>query len=89
VSLITPAVQLVTTRNRARTEQWAVQDRVRQQAQTWVEEANTQNDAEKRTQEAQRATTGKAALTEPAEPSSSGIEPDISDLAGIQVTMTL
>jgi hypothetical protein len=33
VSLLTPAVQLVTTRNRARTEQWADQDRVREQAQ--------------------------------------------------------
>jgi hypothetical protein len=52
VSLITPAVQLVTTRNRARTEQWADQDRVRQQAQNWVEEANVRNDAERRTQEA-------------------------------------
>jgi hypothetical protein len=89
VSLITPAVQLVTTRNRARTEQWADQDRVRQQAQNWVEEANAQNGAERRTQEAQRAATGKAVLTDTAGPSGNGTEPDISDLAGIQVTMTL
>jgi K+-transporting ATPase c subunit len=89
ISLITPAVQLVTTRNRARTEQWADQDRVRQQAQNWVEEANAQNDAERQTQEAQCAATGKAVLTETAGPSGSGTEPDISELAGIQVTMTL
>jgi K+-transporting ATPase c subunit len=89
VSLITPAVQLVTTRSRARTEQWADQDRVREQAQNWVEEANAQNNAERRTQETQRAATGKAVLTETTRPSGSGTEPDISDLAGIQVTMTL
>jgi hypothetical protein len=89
VSLITPTVQLVTTRNRARMEQWADQDRVRQQAQNWVEEANAQNDADRQTQEAQRAATGKAVLAETAGPSGSGTEPEISDLAGIQVTMTL
>jgi hypothetical protein len=66
-----------------RTEQWADQDRVRQQAQNWVEEANAQNDAERRTQEAQRAATGKAVLVETEGPSGSGTEPDISDLAEI------
>jgi hypothetical protein len=83
VSLIMPAVQLVMTRNRARTEQWADKDRVRQQAQNWVEEANAHNDADRRTKEAQRAATGKAVLTETAGPSGSGTEPNISDLAGI------
>jgi hypothetical protein len=80
---------LVTTRNRARTEQWAEQDRVREQAQHWVEEANVQQNAEMQTQGAQRAANDKAVLTEAAGTSSSRIEPDISDLAGIQVTMTL
>jgi hypothetical protein len=41
------------------------------------------------TQGAQHATNGKAMLTEATEPSSSGVEPDIADLAGIQVTMML
>jgi hypothetical protein len=63
--------------------------RVRQQAQNWVEKANEQNDAERRTQEAQRIATGKVVLTETAGPSGSRTEPDILDLAGIQVTMTL
>jgi hypothetical protein len=84
-----PAVQLVTTRNRARTEQWADQDRVREQAQNWVEEANAQHNADRQTQETQRAATGKAVLTETAGPSGRRTEPDISDLADIQVTMTL
>jgi K+-transporting ATPase c subunit len=70
-------------------EHLADQDQVRQQAQNWVEAANAQNDAERRTQEAQRAAMGKAVLLETAGPSGSGTEPDISDLAGIQVTMTL
>jgi hypothetical protein len=77
VSLITLVVQLVTMRNRARTDQWADQDRVRKQAQ------------DRQTQETQCAATGKAMLMETAGPSGSGTEPDISDLAGIQVTMTL
>jgi hypothetical protein len=80
---------LVTTRNHARTEQWADQDRVHEQAQNWVEEANAQNNADRRTEEAQRAATGNAVLTETAGPSGSGTETDISDLAGIQVSMTL
>jgi hypothetical protein len=70
-------------------EQWAEEDRVREQAQQWVEEANVQQNAEMQTQGAQRTANGKAVLTEATEPSSSGVEPDISDLAGIQVTMTL
>jgi hypothetical protein len=81
---------LVTTRNRARTKQWTDQDRVRKQAQNWVEEANAQTNADRQTQEAQRAAaTGKVVLMETMGPSGSGTEPDISDLAGIQVTMTL
>jgi hypothetical protein len=70
-------------------EQWAEQDRVRDQAQHWVQEANAQQNAEMQTQGAQRAGNGKVVLTEAEGPSSNGIEPDISDLAGIQVTMTL
>jgi hypothetical protein len=89
VSLITPAVQLVTTCNRSRTEQWAEQDRVHEQAHHWVEEANAPQNAEMQTQGAQRAVDGKALLTEATGSSSSGIEPDISDFDGIQVTMTL
>jgi hypothetical protein len=46
VSLITLAVQLVTTRSRARTEQWIEQDRVREQAQQWVKAVNAQQHAE-------------------------------------------
>jgi hypothetical protein len=80
---------LVTTRNRARTEQWAEQDHVCEQAQQWVEEENAQQNAEMQTQGAQRTANGKAVLMEATEPSSSGVELDISDLAGIQVTMTL
>jgi hypothetical protein len=79
----------VTTRNRARTEQWAEEDRVREQAQHWVEEANAQQNAEIHTQGAQCTAHGKKVLMEATGPSSSGMEPDISDLAGIQVTMTL
>jgi hypothetical protein len=89
VSLITPAVQLVTTRSRARTEQWTEQDHVREQAQQWVEEANDRQNEEIRTQESQRTANGKRILTNAAGPSNSGTEPDISVLAGIQVTMKL
>jgi hypothetical protein len=89
VSLITPVVQLVTTRNRARTEQWAEQDRVREQAQHWVAEAIAQQNAEIQTKETQHAANGKQVLTEAARSSSSGMEPYISDLAEIQVTMML
>jgi hypothetical protein len=46
VNLITPDVQLVTTRSRARTEQWMEQDRVCEQAQHWVEEANAHQNSE-------------------------------------------
>jgi hypothetical protein len=84
-----PTVPLVKTHNRARTEQSAEQDRVRDQAQHWVEEANVQQNVELQTQGAQRAGNGKLVLTEAEGPSSNGIKPDISDLAGIQVTMTL
>jgi hypothetical protein len=70
-------------------EQWAEQDHVREQAQHWVEEANVQQNAEIQTQDNQHAANGKQVLTEAAEPSSSGMKPDISDLAGIQVTMML
>jgi hypothetical protein len=87
--LITPAVQLITTRNRARTEQWAEQDRVREQARQWVEEANVQQVAEVRAQRDQGSAKGKEAVTDATEPASSVADPDISDLAGIQVTMTL
>jgi K+-transporting ATPase c subunit len=87
--LITPAVQLVITRNRACTEQWAEQDRVREQVRQWLEDTNTQQTAEMQTPGDQRITTGKEVLTEVTEPSSSGVDPDISDLAGIQVTMML
>jgi hypothetical protein len=89
VSLITPAVQLVRTRSRARTEQWTEQDHVREQAQQWVEEANERQNTEIRVQESQRTANGRRILTDAAGPSTSGTEPDISDLAGIQVIMTL
>jgi hypothetical protein len=88
VSLITLAVQLVTTRSCARTEQWTEQDHVREQARQWVEEANNRQNEEIRTQESQRTTNGKRILTDATGPSNNGTEPDISDLAGIQVTMT-
>jgi hypothetical protein len=89
VSLITPTVQLVTTRSRARTEQWTEQDHVREQTQHWVEEANAQQIAEIRTQDNQCVANDKETLAEGASPSNSGTEPTISDLAGIQVTMTV
>jgi hypothetical protein len=81
VSLITSAVQLVTTRSCTRTEQWAEQDRVCGQVQHWVEEANAQQNAEIQTQETQHTANGKQVLTESTGPSSGGTEPDISDLA--------
>jgi hypothetical protein len=87
--LITPAVQLVTTCNRACTKQWAEQDHVYEQARQWVEEANVQQAAEIRTQGDQSIAKGKEALTGATEPASSEADPDILDLAGIQVTMTL
>jgi hypothetical protein len=80
VRFITPTVQLVTTRNHARTEQWT---------EHWVEEANAQLIAEIRSQDNQRTATGKQTLPKTTGPYCSGTEPDISDLAGIQVTMTL
>jgi hypothetical protein len=80
---------LVTTRNYARTEHWAEQDRVREQVQHWVEVPNMQHVVEIQTQGAQHATKGKEVLTDAAGPSSNGMESDISDLAGIQVKMTL
>jgi hypothetical protein len=46
VNLITPAVQLVTTRSRTRAEQWTEQDNARDQARQWVEAANANQDAE-------------------------------------------
>jgi hypothetical protein len=87
--LITPAVQLVTMRSCAHTEQWTKQDRLRQQAHQWVDEANAQQNAEIQTQVTQRMASGKQTITEPVGPSGSETEPDISDLVGIQVTMTL
>jgi hypothetical protein len=51
--------------------------------------ANAQQIAEIQTQETQRAANGKQVLMEAEGPSSSGMEPDILDLAGIQVMMTL
>jgi hypothetical protein len=86
VSLITPIVQLVTTHSRARIEQWTEQDRVREKAQQWVEAANAQRNAEIQTQ---GTASGNQEILEPAGASSHEMEPEISDLAGIQITMML
>jgi hypothetical protein len=84
-----PLVQLVTTCNCARTKQWAEQDRVHEQARQWVEEANAQQGAEMQTKGDQCIAKGKEVLMDAKEPASSEVDPDISDLAGLQVTMTL
>jgi hypothetical protein len=70
-------------------EQWTKQDHVCEQAQHWVEEANAQQIVEIWSQDNQRTANSKQTVIEAAGPSSSETEPDISDLAGIQVTMTL
>jgi hypothetical protein len=77
---------MVTTRSRARTEQWTEQDRVREQAHQWVEAANAQQNAETRTEE---SASGNQAMLESTGASSREMEPDILDLAGIQITMSL
>ena len=89
VNLITPAVQLVTTRNRAQADQWTEQDNAREQARQWVEVANANQAAEMFAQ-------AKAGTSEEGQASTHGIEgqginqrANISDLAGIQITMTL
>jgi hypothetical protein len=86
VSLITPTVQLVTTCNHARTEQWTKQDRVREQAQQWVEAVNAQQNAKIQTQGAQSIVSSKQAIMEPTGTLGCEMELGISDLAGIQIT---
>jgi hypothetical protein len=54
-----------------------------------VREANTQQNSEIQTQATQSTQSGKHAISEPAGPSGSETEPEISDLAGIQVMITL
>jgi hypothetical protein len=71
------AVQLVMTWSCARTEQWTEQNNVCEQ------------NEEIRTQVGQCTANRKRILTDAAGPSNSGTEPNFSDLAGIQVTMTL
>ena len=46
MNMITPVVQQVTTRNKAKQYTWAEQDAVRLQTQQWVEEANARSAAE-------------------------------------------
>jgi hypothetical protein len=62
---------------------------VSEQAWQWFEEANAQQAAEIRTQGDQGIAKGKEAMTDATEPAGSEADPDILDLAGIQVTMTL
>jgi hypothetical protein len=89
VSLITSAVQLVTTRSRAQTEQWTEQDNVREKARQWVEVANSHQATEIQAQVTESTTSGGQANLESAGTSGREIELDILDLASVQITMTL
>ena len=89
VDLITPAVQLVMTRSRARADQWTEQDNAREQARQWVEVANAN-------QAGVMSAQAKASTSEEGQASTHGMEGqgidqmmDISDMAGIRITMTL
>jgi hypothetical protein len=79
----------VTTGSRARADQWTEQDNAREQAWQWVEAAGAN-------QAAKMFAQAKAGTLKEGQVSMHGIEgqgidqrADISDLAGIQITMTL
>jgi hypothetical protein len=89
VSLLTLTVQLVTIQRRTRTEQWTEQDKVREQVRQWVEAANSHQTVQIQAQVTQGRASGGQANLESLGTSDREIEPNISDLAGIQITMTL
>jgi hypothetical protein len=89
VNLITPAVQLVTTRSRARADQWTEQENAREQAWEWVEAANANQAAEMFAQLKASTPEGGQASTHDIEGQGIDQMADISDLAGIYITMTL
>jgi hypothetical protein len=84
-----PAVQLLTTLSRARTEQWTEQDNVREQAQQWLDVMNPHQVAKIQAQVTEGMASGGQANPESTGTFGHEIEPDISDLARVQITMTL
>jgi hypothetical protein len=80
---------LVTTRSSARADQWTEKDNAREQTRQWVEAADAN-------QAAEMAAQARASTLEEGQASAHSIEgqgidqrADISDLARIQITMTL